>query len=34
MIGPTLTIENLRTRAARLPRVALAHLPTPFEEAP
>jgi 1-aminocyclopropane-1-carboxylate deaminase/D-cysteine desulfhydrase-like pyridoxal-dependent ACC family enzyme len=34
MSGPTLTIEDLRNRAARLPRVALAHLPTPFEEAP
>jgi L-cysteate sulfo-lyase len=34
MNGPTLTIDDLRRRAARLPRVALAHLPTPLESAP
>ena len=27
-----LTVEHLRQAAAKLPRVALAHLPTPFEE--
>lgn len=31
---PTLTVEDVRRAAARLPRVRLAHLPTPFEEAP
>ena len=31
---PTLTTEELRAVAARLPRVTLAHLPTPLEEAP
>jgi 1-aminocyclopropane-1-carboxylate deaminase/D-cysteine desulfhydrase-like pyridoxal-dependent ACC family enzyme len=30
---PTLTIEDLRRIATRLPRVPLAHLPTPLEEA-
>src|SRR5262245_41388145 len=29
-----LTIDQLRQAAAKLPRVALAHLPTPLEEAP
>jgi len=28
-----LTIEQLRQAAAKLPRVALAHLPTPLEDA-
>jgi L-cysteate sulfo-lyase len=28
------TTEDLRNRAARLPRVGLAHLPTPLEDAP
>src|SRR5919198_1692082 len=28
------TADDLRRRAARLPRVPLAHLPTPLEEAP
>ena len=27
-----LTVEQLRQAAAKLPRVALAHLPTPLEE--
>jgi 1-aminocyclopropane-1-carboxylate deaminase/D-cysteine desulfhydrase-like pyridoxal-dependent ACC family enzyme len=31
---PHLTSDDLRRRAERLPRVALAHLPTPLEEAP
>src|SRR5689334_19113878 len=30
----TMTVEEVRRGAARLPRVKLAHLPTPFEEAP
>ncbi len=29
-----LTVDELRRRAARLPRLPLAHLPTPLEEAP
>src|SRR4051794_2123154 len=29
-----LTTEQLRARGARLPRVSLAHLPTPLEEMP
>src|SRR5262245_13268153 len=29
----TLTTQELRTAAAKLPRIALAHLPTPLEEA-
>src|SRR5439155_16942939 len=31
---PTLTPDQVRQAAAKLPRVRLAHLPTPFEEAP
>src|SRR6516165_10315627 len=31
---PTLSTEELRRCAAHLPRVDLAHLPTPLEEAP
>src|SRR5262245_16718595 len=31
---PALTVEDIRRRAAKLPRVDLAHLPTPLEEAP
>src|SRR5438034_9016251 len=31
---PVLTTEELRRRVARLPRVDLAHLPTPLEEVP
>src|SRR5581483_6961192 len=34
MSQPVLTVEELRHRAGRIPRVDLAHLPTPFEEAP
>jgi 1-aminocyclopropane-1-carboxylate deaminase/D-cysteine desulfhydrase-like pyridoxal-dependent ACC family enzyme len=34
MSYPVLTPEELRRCAARLPRVDLAHLPTPLEEAP
>lgn len=34
MTGPTLTPAEVRAAAAKLPRVSLAHLPTPFEEAP
>jgi 1-aminocyclopropane-1-carboxylate deaminase/D-cysteine desulfhydrase-like pyridoxal-dependent ACC family enzyme len=34
MDRPVLTAEELRRRAAALPRVDLAHLPTPLEEAP
>jgi 1-aminocyclopropane-1-carboxylate deaminase/D-cysteine desulfhydrase-like pyridoxal-dependent ACC family enzyme len=34
MPDPVLTPEELRRRAERLPRVRLAHLPTPLEEAP
>jgi 1-aminocyclopropane-1-carboxylate deaminase/D-cysteine desulfhydrase-like pyridoxal-dependent ACC family enzyme len=34
MNWPVLTVEELRRRAAGLPRVDLAHLPTPLEEAP
>src|SRR5215471_14628653 len=30
---PILTIDELRRAAAKLPRVSLAHLPTPLEEA-
>src|SRR5438445_7923846 len=30
----SMTTEELRTVAARLPRVPLAHLPTPLESAP
>lgn len=32
MTHPSLTTDQLRHAAARLPRVSLAHLPTPFEE--
>ena len=32
MTHPRLTTDELRKAAARLPRVPLAHLPTPFEE--
>jgi 1-aminocyclopropane-1-carboxylate deaminase/D-cysteine desulfhydrase-like pyridoxal-dependent ACC family enzyme len=34
MSWPVLTVEEVRRRAARLPRVDLAHLPTPLEEVP
>ncbi len=34
MSNPTLTTEALRQAAGRLPRVPLAHLPTPLEEVP
>jgi 1-aminocyclopropane-1-carboxylate deaminase/D-cysteine desulfhydrase-like pyridoxal-dependent ACC family enzyme len=34
MSCPTLTTEELRRCVARLPRVPLAHLPTPLEEVP
>ncbi len=34
MTHPTLSPEQLRQCAARLPRLRLAHLPTPMEEAP
>jgi 1-aminocyclopropane-1-carboxylate deaminase/D-cysteine desulfhydrase-like pyridoxal-dependent ACC family enzyme len=34
MSAPALTPDELRRCAARLPRVDLAHLPTPLEEAP
>ncbi len=34
MNPPVLTVDDIRRRAANLPRVDLAHLPTPFEEAP
>ncbi len=34
MSWPTLTTDELRRCAARLPRVDLAHLPTPLEEVP
>jgi 1-aminocyclopropane-1-carboxylate deaminase/D-cysteine desulfhydrase-like pyridoxal-dependent ACC family enzyme len=34
MAEPVLTAEELRRSAGRLPRVPLAHLPTPLEEAP
>lgn len=34
MTGPVLTLEQLDRRVARLPRVDLAHLPTPLEEVP
>ena len=34
MNGPTLSTDELRQCAARLPRVDLAHLPTPLEETP
>jgi 1-aminocyclopropane-1-carboxylate deaminase/D-cysteine desulfhydrase-like pyridoxal-dependent ACC family enzyme len=34
MTFPTLTPEEVRRQAARLPRVDLAHLPTPLEEVP
>ena len=34
MSFPTLTPANLRAAIARLPRVPLAHLPTPLEETP
>lgn len=34
MSGPVLTVDQFERRAARLPRVDLAHLPTPIEEAP
>src|SRR6476646_7456793 len=34
MTGPKLTPADVRAAAAKLPRVPLAHLPTPLEEAP
>jgi L-cysteate sulfo-lyase len=34
MSAPTLTTDDLRRHIARLPRVDLAHLPTPLEEVP
>src|ERR1700681_4196874 len=34
MASPILTTDKLRQQAARLPRVPLAHLPTPLEEVP
>ena len=34
MANPRVTPDDLRHRAGRLPRVLLAHLPTPIEEAP
>src|SRR5437879_13847780 len=34
MAFPVLTTEELRRAVARLPRVDLAHLPTPLEEVP
>ena len=34
MPGPVLSPAELRARAEKLPRVPLAHLPTPLEEAP
>jgi 1-aminocyclopropane-1-carboxylate deaminase/D-cysteine desulfhydrase-like pyridoxal-dependent ACC family enzyme len=34
MTAATLTTQELRQRVARLPRVDLAHLPTPLEEVP
>ncbi|VTS05011.1 1-aminocyclopropane-1-carboxylate deaminase/D-cysteine desulfhydrase [Tuwongella immobilis] len=34
MAGPILTADRLQRRVARLPRVDLAHLPTPLEEVP
>jgi 1-aminocyclopropane-1-carboxylate deaminase/D-cysteine desulfhydrase-like pyridoxal-dependent ACC family enzyme len=34
MTHPTLTPDQLRQAAAKLPRLRLAHLPTPMEEAP
>jgi 1-aminocyclopropane-1-carboxylate deaminase/D-cysteine desulfhydrase-like pyridoxal-dependent ACC family enzyme len=34
MTWPVLSTEELRAQADRLPRVRLAHLPTPLEEAP
>src|ERR1700722_13669794 len=34
MSFPTLTADQLRHQAARLPRVSLGHLPTPLEELP
>src|SRR5437764_11877525 len=34
MTQPVLAPDELRRCAERLPRVRLAHLPTPFEEAP
>ena len=34
MSHPPLTPEDLRQCLARLPRVELAHLPTPLEEVP
>jgi 1-aminocyclopropane-1-carboxylate deaminase/D-cysteine desulfhydrase-like pyridoxal-dependent ACC family enzyme len=34
MSFPVLTTDQLRQQAARLPRVPLAHLPTPLEEVP
>ena len=34
MPGPKLSPTEVRRAAARLPRVRLAHLPTPLEEAP
>lgn len=34
MPGPVLTPAEVRTAAAKLPRVRLAHLPTPLEECP
>src|SRR5690242_17313728 len=34
MTHPTLSPKELEACAARLPRISLAHLPTPLEEAP
>src|SRR3954453_4142608 len=34
MTSPKFTPDELRERAGRLPRVSLAHLPTPVEDAP
>src|SRR6202022_4869353 len=34
MTFPILSTDQLRQQAARLPRVPLAHLPTPLEEVP
>src|SRR5262245_23162647 len=34
MTSPVLTIDEMRLRITKLPRVSLAHLPTPLEELP
>ena len=34
MTGPFFSTEDLRRRVGRLPRIELAHLPTPLEETP